>query len=283
MCSGPVGLADTNSTLTRARLVGREPAPRAGRREDPGDGRLERRVRQPQVDEPGPRDLGRGDQRAVGSRADRLGERLGDVQRRAAQRPCELHREVGREVAERRVRRAARRRRPGRSAPSSIAGRAPDRDGGVPRPVHGVADLRPDGGRGGAGRPGLGTDRSPVGSRGKRHRSGRLARRTRGPGHAPIARRRRRPSSRSRSQGVRRCWRSHRFGADPVGWVTIGRLGLVMRGFGKYFRKVGHGTFGNAAHHGAPALTLGPRDPDGTHKPECVPSVVPGSREGIAG
>ncbi len=272
-----------------ARLVGLEPAPRARGREDPGHGRLERRVRQPQVHEPRPRDLGRGDQRAVGTRADRVGQRLGDVQRRPPQRPRELHREVGGEIAERRVRGTL----DGDSGPLDSVldrGQRPRPDGRVPRPGHGVAHLRPDGGRGGAGLAGAGHGSSPGGRAGKRHRSGSsAARRTQ---HGPVPQAPIRPTTGvlGRHAGPRRpacpevVARSHRIGAaDPVGWVTVGRLGLVIRGFGKYFRKVGHGTFGSAAHHGAPALTLGPRDPDGTHKPECVPSVSSGAQKGSRG
>ena len=202
MCSGPVGLADTNSTSTARGRLGLEPAPRAGRREDPGHGRLERRVRQPQVHEPGPRDLGRGDQRAVGTRADRLGERLGDVQRRPPQRPRELHREVGGEIAERRVR-----------GPLDGDGRPldPVLDRGQrprprrPRPTPGPRRRAPaTGWRPGRRWTGRGWARIVSwGSRGKRHRSGSsAASRTLSPDpcrQAPIRPTTRRPWPSSRS------------------------------------------------------------------------------------
>ena len=142
-CSGPVGLADTNSTLTDRAGPAGDPAP--GRRvgEDRGDRRLEGAVAKPQVEEPGRRDLGRGDRRArrIGRGfGDHLGrERRADGERRHAVRPGELHREVAGEVPVDRVggsldldRGAHRVVRPGRQR----AGRD--------RPIPGALDRRPD-------------------------------------------------------------------------------------------------------------------------------------------
>ena len=103
MVSGPVGLADTNSTFTvRGELAGTWP-------QASGSARIASTVRasaaslKPQVDESGRRHLGALDRRGrtLGGRvADQLrGEDRRDLQRRLAIRPGELHREVRREVA----------------------------------------------------------------------------------------------------------------------------------------------------------------------------------------
>ena len=49
--SGPVGLAETNSTFTPRGRIGRTRPHVVGRREDTADRLLERRVGQPEVDE----------------------------------------------------------------------------------------------------------------------------------------------------------------------------------------------------------------------------------------
>ena len=142
-CSGPVGLADTNSTLTDRAGPPATTAPGRWVGEDRGDRRLECAVAKPQVEEPGWRDLGRGDRRAL-----RIGlgfgdqlrrERGADGQRRHAIRPGELHREVAGEVAVDRVggsldldRRAHRVVRPDRQCT------------GRDRPIPGASDRRPD-------------------------------------------------------------------------------------------------------------------------------------------
>ena len=105
MCSGPVGFADTNSTSTRR---GSTPAGSGPSRS--GSARMRATIASyaasatRRLTNPGPRDVGRGDQVAVRTVAQRGGERLGDVEGRTAERSRELHREVGREVAEGRVR-----------------------------------------------------------------------------------------------------------------------------------------------------------------------------------
>ena len=109
--SGPVGLADTNSTLTErgARSRPRGPTPS-------GSARIaaivasSACVAQAQVQEPGRRDLRRRDRRRVGI-ARGFGVQLGrerrrDRQRRHPVRTGELHRQVAGEVAVLRVGRA---------------------------------------------------------------------------------------------------------------------------------------------------------------------------------
>ena len=107
MWSGPVGLADTNSTLTERGRVGGDATPGGRIGEDRGDRRLERPVAQSDVEEPGRRHVGARDRRR--GRVGRgfvchLGrQRLRDGERRHAVRPGKLHREVAGEVAVDRV------------------------------------------------------------------------------------------------------------------------------------------------------------------------------------
>ena len=142
-CSGPVGLADTNSTLTERAGPADDPAPARRVGEDRLDGRLEGAVAQPEVEEAGRCDLGGGDRCgggiAVCLRGDLSGERRADGQRRHPVWASELHREVAREVPVGRVGwsldldgGAARVVRPG--------GKRTGRDG----PIPGAPDRRAD-------------------------------------------------------------------------------------------------------------------------------------------
>ena len=206
MCSGPVGLADTNSTSTAARLVGLEPAPasRAAAR-TPATVDLERRVREPQVHEPRaarPRPRRSARRRDPSRIASASASAMSSGDRRSGRASC-IARLVARSpnagFAGRSMATA------GRSTPSSIAGSAPDSDGRVPGPGHGVAHLRPDGGRGGAGLAGAGHGSSPGGRAGSVIVAGRFGApnpaRTRAAGSDPPDDARPWPSSRSSLPG----------------------------------------------------------------------------------
>ena len=165
MCSGPVGLADTNSTSTARGWSGwnRPHEPGAARTPATVDSSAEsasRRFTNPgratsaeAISAPsGPVRIASASASAMSS-GDRRSGRASCIARLVARSPNAGF--AGRSMAT-----------PGRSTPSSIAGRAPDADGRVPGPGHGVADLRPDGGRSGAGLAGAGHGSSPGGRAG---------------------------------------------------------------------------------------------------------------------
>ena len=108
--SGPVGLADTNSTFTeRVRVAATRPHA-VGVGEDRRDRGFERPIPQAQVQEPGRRDLRRRD-RGRGGIARGFGVQLGRERRRDRQgrhpvRTSEPHRQVAGEVAVHRIGRA---------------------------------------------------------------------------------------------------------------------------------------------------------------------------------
>ena len=102
-CSGPVGLADTNSTLTERAGPATTLPHAAGSARIAAMVDFERAVAEPQVEEAWWRDLGRGDRCAVriafGFRGDLSGEGRADGEWRHPVRPGELHRQVAREVS----------------------------------------------------------------------------------------------------------------------------------------------------------------------------------------
>ena len=122
-----------------ARVHRGDAAPRLGRGEDPGHEPFVRLVGDAEVDEARPRDLGGRDEAGRSARAEGRRQRLRDVERGAPQRPRQLHREVRREVAERRDWPDARpRRRGGRRIIDGGQRAARRRPGPRPRrPRHG--------------------------------------------------------------------------------------------------------------------------------------------------
>ena len=152
--SGPVGLAETNSTLTLRGRIG------ATRPHVAGDARIASTVASSarsarwRLMNPGGGHGRRRDRAAAGCRivaAERRHDGLGDRQRRAAQRPGQLHREVRRQVAVLGLRRPRHVDRPGDVASSGTAGSAPDvhrlRPGRLDRLAHARANRRWDGRR----------------------------------------------------------------------------------------------------------------------------------------
>ena len=141
--SGPVGLADTNSTLTeRGRPAGdHSPGGRVG--QDRGDRRLEGAVAKPQVEEAGRRDLGRGDRRRPPDRPRPRRRAPPRARRRWRAAPCDT---AGRASSRGcwRSRRGPRRRvarpRPRAQRVVRPGGQGAGRDS----PIPGASDRRPD-------------------------------------------------------------------------------------------------------------------------------------------
>jgi hypothetical protein len=131
-------------------------APRVRLGEDPIDDRFQRRGAQPDVDEPGSRDLRRLDRRRGSARrgvADEFrGKERGDLQRRLAIGPRQLHCEVRREIAVRGIRRMLDLDR----RPPDVVSERGDRaclDRGIPRSGDRLADLGAQGCRDHGRRP----------------------------------------------------------------------------------------------------------------------------------